>query len=86
LEQRRKQVESELEEITITGLVSKILERYVVTTDDGTEYVLSAIMPYEAVSPDYNSHIFAERLGMRVRVSGVTDGHTIWRAFITEEK
>ena len=34
-----------LKEITVTGLMSKILDYYMVTMDDGTEYKLSAIMP-----------------------------------------
>jgi hypothetical protein len=71
-----------LKEISVTGLVSKIFNEYVVTTDDGTEYKLSAIMPYEAVSPDFDSGKFAIELGKRVVVSGVTDGETIWKASI----
>ena len=74
-----------MEEITVVGLVSKIMNRYVVTTDDGTEYTLSAIMPYESVPPDFNSHTFAERLGLRTKVSGVCDGDTIWGAYLSEE-
>lgn len=69
-----------LKEIEVIGLVSKILERYVITTDDGTEFELSAIMPYEAVSPDFGIGIFANSLGKRMVVSGLTDGHTIWSA------
>jgi len=74
-----------LEEITVVGLISKIMDRYVVTTDDGTQYTLSAIMPYESVSPDYNSASFAEHLGLRAKVSGLCDGSTIWRAYLTEK-
>ncbi len=48
--------------------------------DNGTEYKLSAIMPWEAVSPDFDSGKFAAVLGKRVTVSGVTDGTTIWGA------
>jgi len=55
-----------------------------VTTDNGTEYELSAIMPYEAVSPDFDSGRFAEHLGRRVVVTGLSDGGTIWRASIVE--
>ena len=74
-----------MEEITVVGLISKILDRYVVTTDDGTQFTLSAIMPYESVSPDNDSHTFAEHLGLRTKVSGLCDGNTIWRAYLTEE-
>ena len=74
-----------MEEITVVGLISKILDRYVVTTDDGSQFTLSAIMPYESVSPDYGSHTFAKRLGLRTKVSGLCDGNTIWRAYLTEE-
>ncbi len=83
--QYKGQVRTTLEEITVVGLVSKIMDRYVVTTDDGTEYTLSAIMPYESVPPDFNSHIFVERLGLRTKVSGLCDGDTIWGAYLSEE-
>jgi len=69
-----------LKEITVTGLMSKIRDYYMVTMDNGTEYKLSAIMPWEAVSPDFDSGKFAAVLGKRVTVSGVTDGTTIWGA------
>ena len=74
-----------MDEITVVGLISKIMDRYVVTTDDGTQYTLSAIMPYESVPPDHDSHIFIERLGLRTKVSGLCDGNTIWRAYLSEE-
>lgn len=71
-------------EISVTGIISKIFNQYVVTTDDGTEYNLSAIMPYEAVSPDFDSGKFAQELGKRVIVVGLIDGDTIWKADIVE--
>ncbi|MGY5874124.1 MAG: hypothetical protein RTU30_00120 [Candidatus Thorarchaeota archaeon] len=74
-----------LNEITVVGLISKIMDEFVVTADDGTEYKLSAIMPYESVPPEHGSHIFAKCLGTRCKVSGLCDGHTIWRAYISEE-
>ncbi len=64
----------------MVGLISKILNRYVVTIDDGMEYELSAIQPWEAVSADYGSGEFAANLGKRMQVSGQTDGSTIWGA------
>ena len=71
-------------EISVIGIISKIFNEYVITADDGKEYKLSAIMPYEAVSPDFDSGRFAIGLGKRVVVSGVTDGETIWRASVSQ--
>ena len=73
-----------MKEITITGIVSRILDHYVITTDDGTEYKLSAIMPWEAVAPDFGSGDFALHLGKRMTASGSFDGYTIWRATLSE--
>ncbi len=73
-----------LKEISVIGIISKIFNEYVVTADDGKEYKLSAIMPYEAVSPDFDSGRFAIELGKRVAVSGVTDGDTIWKASVSQ--
>ena len=73
-----------MKEISVTGIVSKILDQYVITTDDGTEYKLSAIMPWEAVPPDFGSGDFALHLGKRMTATGTTDGHTIWRAMLSE--
>jgi hypothetical protein len=73
-----------MKEITVTGLVSKILNQYVITTDDGTEFQLSAILPWEAVSADYGTDEFARNLGRKMTASGVTDGQTIWKASLTE--
>ncbi|NHJ14118.1 MAG: hypothetical protein EAX95_10610 [Candidatus Thorarchaeota archaeon] len=74
-----------LNDITVSGIVSRIYGQYVITADDGTEYRLSAIMPYEAMSTDFDSGRFALVLGKRVTASGVTDGATIWRAHIVDE-
>lgn len=73
-----------MKEISVTGIVSKILDQYVITTDDGTEHKLSAIMPWEAVVPDFGSGDFALHLGKRMTATGTTDGHTIWRATLSE--
>ncbi|MHA2313528.1 MAG: hypothetical protein ACXADF_18790 [Candidatus Thorarchaeota archaeon] len=73
-----------LKDITVTGLMSKILDYYMITKDDGTDYKLSAIMPWEAVSPDFDSGKFAVVLGKRVTVSGSSDGDTIWGAQVVE--
>jgi hypothetical protein len=73
-----------MKDISVTGLVSKVFDKYIITTDDGVEYELSAIMPWESVSPDFGSGEFVFHLGKRMVASGVTDGHTIWRASISE--
>ena len=73
-----------MKEIIITGLVSRILNKYVITSDDGSEYELSAIMPWEAVSPDFGFGDYAPHLGKRMTASGVTDGHTIWKASLSD--
>ncbi|RDE17875.1 MAG: hypothetical protein C4K49_00640 [Candidatus Thorarchaeota archaeon] len=69
-----------MKDVTVTGLISKIMNRYVITADDGTQYELSAIHPWEAVAPDFGSGVFAESLGRRMTAMGATDGHTIWKA------
>lgn len=74
-----------MEEITVSGRVSEALNEYTLTTDDGIEYKLSAILPWEAVPADFDSGRFAVRLGERVTISGVIDGDTIWRAVLVEE-
>ncbi|MHA2261589.1 MAG: hypothetical protein ACXAEN_04275 [Candidatus Thorarchaeota archaeon] len=72
-----------LKDITVAGLISKVLDRYVVTTDDGIEYELSAIMPWEAVAPAHGTHVFAQNLGKKMKVSGQADGYTIYGASLT---
>ncbi len=77
---------SELQEIEVLGLISRVLDNYIVTTDDGTEYTLSAINPWESVSPDYNSGQYADFLGHRMIARGQTDGSTIWGASLSSVK
>ena len=69
-----------LKEIQVTGLVSKIFGKYVITADDGVEYELSNIKPWESTSPDFNSGQFAENVGRRMIARGFSDGGTIWSA------
>jgi hypothetical protein len=73
-----------MDEITVTGIVSKVMNEYIITTDDGTEFKLSAIMPWEAVSPDFGSGDFALHLGKRMNASGSRDGQTIWGASLSK--
>jgi hypothetical protein len=75
-----------MKEITVTGIVSKVMNEYVITTDDGTEFKLSTIMPWEAVSPDFGSGDFALHLGKRMTASGSSDSQTIWGASLSEPK
>ena len=74
----------QMKEISVTGIVCKIMDQYVITTDDGTEYKLSGIMPWEAVPHDFGSGDFALHLGKRMTATGTTDGDTIWRATLSE--
>lgn len=62
------------------GTVSLVVNRYIIETSEGKRYKLAAIMPYQAVSVDYGTGIFAEYVGKQARAMGVTDGGTIWRA------
>ncbi|MFW9955707.1 MAG: hypothetical protein ACFFD3_14250 [Candidatus Thorarchaeota archaeon] len=73
-----------MDEIIVVGIISRILNEYAVTTDEGVEYKLSAILPWEAVSPEYGSEEFAMHLGKRLTVQGLSDGSTIYRASILE--
>ena len=73
-----------MDEIAVLGVIKKTSTNYVIVTDDGKEYRLSAILPWEAISPDYNTYEFELNLGKRISVSGVTNGHTIYRASLSE--
>ena len=73
-----------MEEISVTGIVSRILDQYVITTDDGTEFKLSTILPWEAVAPDFGSGDFALHLGKRMTATGSVDTNTIWGAMLSE--
>ena len=73
-----------MEEIAVTGIIRRSGRNYVIATDDGKEYHLSAILPWEAVSPDYNTHIFELNLGRRMTATGLSDGNTIYKAMLSE--
>ena len=73
-----------MKDISVTGIVSRTFDQYVITTDEGTEYKLSAIMPWEAVAADFGSGDFALHLGKRMTATGSTDGDTIWGAMLSE--
>jgi hypothetical protein len=71
---------SELKEIHVEGIISRTREQYAITTDDGINYELSSILPWESIAPDYGTGVFAQCVGKRANVIGLTDGHTIWKA------
>ena len=73
-----------MEDIVVSGIVTRRQDNYVITTDDGTEYILSAIMPWEAVPPDFGSGDYALHVGKRMIATGSTDGQIIWRAVLTD--
>jgi len=75
-----------MKEITVTGLVSKNGENYVLSTNDGTDYCLSAILPWEGVSSDYGTSEFEMHVGKCVTARGVTDGHTIYKTTLRTKK
>ncbi len=68
----------------VSGIVSYRQDNYIITTDDGTEYILSAIMPWEAVPSDFGSGDYALHVGKRMTATGTTDGQTIWRAVLSD--
>ena len=74
---------SELKEIKAEGVVTRESNQYVITTDNGTKFNLSAIMPWESVAADYGTDVFASHFGKRVIAVGMTDGHTIWKVHIS---
>ncbi len=73
-----------MEDITVSGIVTRRQDNYVITADDGTEYILSAIMPWEALPPDFGSGDYALHVGKRMIATGSTDGQTIWRAVLID--
>ena len=73
-----------MEDIVVVGLISKAQGRYVITTDEGVRYELSAISPWEAVPLDFESGDYELYLGEIARAHGITDGGTIWRATLEE--
>jgi hypothetical protein len=71
---------SDLKEIKVEGIISQSGSKYKITTDDGTQYELSAIMLWESVAPDYGTGVFAQYIGKRAIATGLTEGYTIWKA------
>jgi hypothetical protein len=46
---------NQMKEITVTGIISRMIDKYVITTDDWIEYKLFAIMSLVVVVSDFDS-------------------------------
>ncbi len=75
-----------LSEPDISGIVSKKLNRYLLTADDGTEYQLFAINKWEALPEELYTEKFAKVVGEKVKVSGRVIENIIWNALIRYSK
>jgi len=71
-----------LEEIEITGLFSKIQDKYYITSDDEDVYELSPIKPWDPDSAEETPSEYEENLGKKLTAKGLTDGRVIWGAEI----
>jgi len=72
------------EEKIIIGIVKEKMGKYIVEAEDGTEYTLFAIKPWESVSPDHNTGKFAAFIDKKVQASGSFSGTEIWAASLIE--
>ena len=71
-----------MDEKEISGIVSRKNNEYILTADDGKEYKLFAISPWESVPPDFDSAKFAKFIGKKVKASGNFSGSEIWNALV----
>lgn len=71
-----------MEEIELTGVVSKKFNEYILTTDEGKEYKLFAINPWESVPIDFDTAKFEEFIGESIKVYGRLSGSEIWNALV----
>ncbi|MHA1156519.1 MAG: hypothetical protein ACTSQK_10470 [Candidatus Heimdallarchaeota archaeon] len=71
-----------MSESDIIGVVSKKLNRYLLTADDGTEYQLLAINKWETLPEELYTEKFANFVGERVKVTGRVIEKIIWNALI----
>ncbi|NHJ84180.1 MAG: hypothetical protein FK734_01875 [Asgard group archaeon] len=71
-----------MENVELTGTLSQRMNKYILTTDDGTEYILFSISPWEAVSPDFDTAKFAQFIGKKVKVYGRATGTEVWDTVI----
>ena len=77
---------SQLKEIRVEGIVSQLGGQYIITTDDGTQYKLSAILTWGSVAQDYGTGVFVKYIGKQAVAIGLTEGHTIWKAQLLDVK
>jgi len=75
-----------LSESDIIGVVSKKLNRYLLTADDGTEYQLLAINKWETLPEELYTEKYANFVGKKVKVSGRVIENIIWNALIRYSK
>ena len=71
-----------MEEKEIFGVVSRRNNEYILTTEDGKDYKLFAISPWESVPPEFDTAKFAEFIGEKVKVTGKFSGNEIWSALV----
>ncbi|MBN1330853.1 MAG: hypothetical protein JXA54_15375 [Candidatus Heimdallarchaeota archaeon] len=68
------------EEKFVIGVVKEIMNKFVLVSDEGHEYKLYAINPWEAVSTDFNSNKFVPFIGKKVKATGRINNSEIWAA------
>lgn len=71
-----------MEEVEKKGVVSKKMEKYILTTEEGEEFTLYAINPWESVPVDFDTAKFEKFIGEKVKVFGRSTGTEIWNALI----
>ncbi|NHK31653.1 MAG: hypothetical protein FK730_09900 [Asgard group archaeon] len=71
-----------MEEIEKIGILSKKIDKYFLTTDDGIIYTLYAILPWESVPIDFDTAKFSKFIGEKVKVIGTSSGTEIWNALV----
>lgn len=69
-----------MENVEFKGVISEEMNKYYLTTKDGTKYVVYAISPWESVPTDFDTAKFAQFVGETVTVSGRVKGTEIWSA------
>jgi hypothetical protein len=69
-----------MQDVELIGILSEKLNKYILTTDDGTEYTIYAINPWESVPPEFDTAKFNKFVGKKVKVFGRASGTEIWNA------
>ena len=77
-----------MSEEDIIGVVTKKLDKYLLTADDGTQYELFAKSQWETLPEDLLNENFAQFIGEKVKVTGRIIENVIWDALVrfTKEK